>query len=61
MNNVSRVIFKAPGMVFFRRCLFVHSVEVVKDRMIVKHGVFGLRSTSFPIDGSVIRMVHKAG
>lgn len=60
MSNVRRVIFKVPGMIFFRRCFFVHSVEVVEGRMVVEHGLFGLRSTSFPMDGSVIRIVHKA-
>lgn len=63
MENVRRVIFKAPGMLLFRRCFAVKHVEFTSHGdepfIVVTHGIFGRRMTYIPLRGSVIRMVNR--
>lgn len=63
MENVRRVIFKAPGMLIFRRCFLVKKVEYFQaggeEFMVVVHGLRGRRETHIPIKGTIIRLLRR--
>lgn len=63
MNDVRRVLFKAPGMVFFRRCFLVKRVDYIQSGgdhfMSVIHGLMGRRETLIPLKGTVIRLLRR--
>lgn len=59
MKDAKRVVFKARGMIFFRRCFLVKRITWLSDVVVVEHGIGGRVTTIIPLEGTVIRIISR--